>query len=97
MNVIAILVGLGIIVAAVLVIATKMGKLSDRDGDSIPDVVEDAVEDVKETVEEVKEEIAEIKKKATRKKPGRKPKAKGGSTSTGGSKSHYKGTRKAKK
>jgi len=91
MNVIAILVGLGIIIAAVLVIATKMGR------DSIPDVVEDAVEDVKDAVEDVKEEIAEIKKKATRKKPGRKPKAKGGSTSTGGSKSHYKGTRKAKK
>ena len=40
--------------AGVVVYYIKKGKISDRDGDLIPDVVEDTIEDVKATTKEIK-------------------------------------------
>tara|TARA_R110000796_G_scaffold4013_2_gene15301 strand:- start:406 stop:663 length:258 start_codon:yes stop_codon:yes gene_type:complete len=70
--------------AGVVVYYIKKGKISDRDGDLIPDVVEDTIEDVKATTKEIKRRAKRVVEESKdvidaikgSKKRGRKPKNK---------------------
>ena len=70
--------------AGVVVYYIKKGKISDRDGDLIPDVVEDTIEDVKSTAKEIKRRAKRVVEESKdvvdavkgSKRRGRKPKNK---------------------
>ena len=70
--------------AGVVVYYIKKGKISDRDGDLIPDVVEDTIEDVKATTKEIKRRAKRVVEESKdvvdavkgSKRRGRKPKNK---------------------
>lgn len=83
MKTILIILAILAIGAGVVVYLTKKGKISDKDGDFIPDVVEDKVEEIKETVKEARKRAHDISSelkdvaKAVHGKP-RKPRNSGG-------------------
>ena len=54
MSTFLIILGVVAVLAAVVIILQKTGKIKDADGDLIPDAVEEKVEQVKEVAKEVK-------------------------------------------
>lgn len=61
MNTILWIIGLLLVAGAVTIYLVKTGKVSDSDGDLIPDAVEDTVEKGKKTVKEVKRRAKNVK------------------------------------
>ena len=82
MTTVYIILGIVAIVAFALLYGYKTGKLTDKDGDFIPDELEERVERVKEEVQDVAKAVKEVGNqigdipKAVKGKPrtGRKPK-----------------------
>jgi len=82
MTIVYIIVGAAILTGTLLLIAYKTGKLTDKDGDFIPDELEDRAKRVKEEFEDIMEAIEEVGNqigdipKAVKGEPrkGRKPK-----------------------
>lgn len=82
MTIVYIIIGVAILTGVLLLVAYKTGKLTDNDGDFIPDELEDRAKRVKEefddiidAIEEVGNQIGDIPS-AVKGKPrtGRKPK-----------------------
>lgn len=61
MNTILWIIGLLLVAGAVTIYLVKTKKVSDRDGDLIPDAVEDTVEKGKKAVKEVKRRAKNVK------------------------------------
>ena len=62
MSTILIIIGLLLLVAGGVIYFVKKGKLSDRDGDLIPDVVEDTIEELAKTAKEINKKAKAGKK-----------------------------------
>ena len=64
MSTFLIILGVVAVLAAVVIILQKTGKIKDADGDLIPDAIEDKVEEVKVVAKEVKTRAKKVVKEA---------------------------------